>query len=498
MNQSKKDQIHENGHDIDNGAFHDLAPGENSKAPFQAPQDLFNSEEGEVDFRGVSWQGAAILIAKFQIGLGALSLPSTFHVLGFFPGVLCFVILAVITTVAGYVNGNARQYYPHMHSIGDAAELLLGKGAREFIGAIYYLYLALVAGAGMLTTSVALNALSDHGACTMAFLAVACGSAFIFGTSFRSLEKVAWLSWIGVASIVFAIWITAIACLTRDRPAGAPSGPINLDIRVLPKANFTEAMSAISTQLFALGASGTFFSVAAEMKEPQKFTRSLLCGQSFIVITNIAISSIMYGKIGQYLVSPALGSAGVLIKKLSYGIAFPGLLVTAILWSHIAAKYWFVRILRGTRHLQSNTVTHWTVWVGSMTVTVVFGFIIVGVVPFFDDFLSLVGALFNPVFTNVLPGLMVLFYLGEQPSIASDGVQRVETAKTISPIIWLPNAFKAYQNGWKQVLALVGGIFMIVSGVFIIVGGTYSAILSIQVSYNDGSVSGVFSCGDNS
>ena len=133
-----------------------------------------------------------------------------------------------------------------------------------------------------------------------------------------------------------------------------------------------------------------------------------------------------------------------------------------------------------------------------MTVTVVFGFIIVGVVPFFDDFLSLVGALFNPVFTNVFPGLMILFYLGEQPSLASDRVQRVETAKIISPMIWLPSASKAHRNGWKQVLALVGGIFLIISGLFIIVGGTYSAILSIQVSYNDGSVSGVFSCGDNS
>jgi hypothetical protein len=125
--------------------------------------------------------------------------------LGFFPGISHFVILAIITTVSGYVSGNARQYYPHMHSIGDAAELLFGKGAREFVGAIYYIYLALVAGAGMLTTSVALNALSDHGLCTMAFLAVACASAFIFGAGFRSLEKVAWLSWIGVAGIVFAI-----------------------------------------------------------------------------------------------------------------------------------------------------------------------------------------------------------------------------------------------------------------------------------------------------
>jgi amino acid permease len=498
MNQSKKDRVHDGEYDIDNGGCHELNTDENSKALFQTPQDLFNSEEGEVNFRGVSWQGAAILIAKFQIGLGALSLPSTFHVLGFFPGILCFVILAVITTVAGYVSGNARQYYPQMHSIGDAAELLFGKGAREFIGIIYYIYLALVAGAGMLTTSVALNALSDHGACTMAFVAVACAAAFIFGTGFRSLEKVAWISWIGVAGIVFAIWITAIACLTKDRPAGAPPGPINLDIRVLPHASFTEAMSAISTQLFALGASGTFFSVAAEMKEPEKFTRSLIYGQSFIVLTNIAIASIMYGKIGQYLVSPALGSAGDLIKKISYGIAFPGLLVTAILWSHIAAKYWFVRILRGTRHLQSNTVTHWTVWVGSMAVTVVFGFIVVGVVPFFDDFLSLVGALINPVFTNVLPGLMILFYLGANPSRASDSVQNGETGKVLSPMIWLPNAFKAYRNGWKQASALVGGIFMILLGAFIIVGGTYATVLSIQASYLDGSVSGVFSCGDNS
>jgi amino acid permease len=301
-----------------------------------------------------------------------------------------------------------------------------------------------------------------------------------------------------VAGIVFAIWITAIACLARDRPAGVPPGPINLDIRVLPQASFTEAMSAISTQLFALGASGTFFSVAAEMKEPEKFTRSLIYGQSSIVLTNIAIASIMYGRIGQYLVSPALGSAGVLVKKISYGIAFPGLLVTAILWSHIAAKYWFVRILRGTRHLQSNTVTHWTVWIGSMAVTAVFGFIVVGIVPFFDDFLSLVGALINPVFTNILPGLMILFYLGANPSRASGRVQNVEMGKLISPMIWLQNAFKAYRNGWKQASALVGGIFMILVGAFIIVGGTYSTVLGIKASYHDGSVSGVFSCGDNS
>ncbi|KAL4894978.1 transmembrane amino acid transporter protein-domain-containing protein [Aspergillus ambiguus] len=497
MDKAEKDKVQDATADCDDEGCPDLSTGGCDGLAIQAHQDLFSRETGDVDFRAVSWQGAAILITKFQIGLGALSLPSTFHVLGFFPGILCFVILAVITTFAGYMCGNARQYYPQLHSIGDAAELLSGKGARELVGAIYYIYLALVAGAGMLTTSVALNALSDHGACTMVFVGVTCVGTFLIGTGFRSLEKVSWLSWIGVAGIIFAIWITAIACLTQNRPAAAPStGPVELDIRVFPKATFAQAMSAVSNQLFALGSSGTFFSVSAEMEKPELFTRSLLCGQGFIVLTNIVISSIIYGKIGQFLASPALGSAGPLIKKISYGVAFPGLVVTAVLWSHIAAKYWFVRILRGTRHLQSNTVTHWCVWSGSMSMTVIFAFVIVGVVPFFDDFLSLVGALVNPVFTNILPGFMLLYFLAKHPTKVAEGTQYEDTEQ--SSVAWLRKGFKSYRKGWKDTVALAIACFMILSGALIIIGGTYATILTIQESYKEGDVSRTFSCADNS
>lgn len=442
----------------------------------EAPCDVFNSDQGDVNFRGVSWQAAAILIAKFQIGLGALSIPSTFHVLGFFPGIVCFLVMAMISTVAGYICGNARQYYPHMHSIGDAAEILFGKGARELVGFIYYIYLAMTAGAGMLTTSVALNTLSEHATCTMVLVAATC-----------------------VAGIIISLWITAIACLTQDRPAAGPStGPVDLDIRLFPKTTFPQAMTAISNQLFAVGATGTFCSIAAEMKHPEKFTRALIYGQSFIVLTCIAIGSIVYGNIGQYLASPALGSAGPLIAKISYGIALPGLVVTAVLYSHIAAKYWFVRLLRGTRHLQSNTVKHWTVWVGSMIVTVVFAFIIVGVVPFFGDFLSLVGALVNPVFINILPGFMLLFFFARKPMKAIEGVQPLRPEESAMERHWLVDAFKAYRKGWKNVVALCVACFLLLSGMFIIIGGTYSTVLSIKQSYDEGEVGSVFSCADNS
>ncbi|KAL4911713.1 transmembrane amino acid transporter protein-domain-containing protein [Aspergillus aurantiobrunneus] len=481
MDKPDKPTSNDKEEDVDSGRCHELHSN--------ARHDLFNDDEAAVSFRGVSWQGAAIIIAKFQIGLGVLSLPSTFHTLGFFPGLLCFFVMAGMTTVAGYVCGNARQYYPHMHSIGDASEMLFGQGAREAVGIVYYIYLALVSGAGMLTTSVALNALSEHGACTMIFVAVACAAAFVLGTGLRSLEKVSWLSWVGVAGIIVAIWIVAIACLTQSRPAGAAaSGPVDLDIRVFPNTTFSQAMSAVSNQLFAVGASGTFFSVSAEMKRPELSTRALICGQSFIVMTGTIIASIVYGKVGQFLASPALGSAGPLIKKISYGIAVPGLVVTTVLYSHITAKYSFVRMLRGTPDLQSNTVKHWVVWIGSMLVTVALGFVVGGMVPFFDDFLGLVGALVNPILTNIIPGFMILFYLAERPRNAL-----MACAST-----WLPRAFKSYRHGWKDTVALVVACFMLIAGALVIVGGTYATIVSIQTSYAVGAVTGVFSCADNS
>ncbi|OQD63219.1 hypothetical protein PENPOL_c010G09410 [Penicillium polonicum] len=459
MNKTNKQTMQDEGSDVGTGVCHNLHSVGSVKSVTQAPGDLFDNENGEVDFRGVSWQGAAILVTKLQLDLGFSVFPP------------------LSTSCASFPVSFVSSSWPSSAPIGDAAELLFGKAAREIVGLIYYIYVALVAGAGMLTVSVSLNALSNHATCTMVFLNVACVISLGVGTGFKSLEKVSWISWV----------------------AAAPSNlPVDLDIRVFPKTTFSKAMAAIANQLFAVGGSGIFFTISAEMKHPHLFTRSLLYGQTFIILTNIAISSIVYAKVGQYIASPALGSAGPLIKKIAYGVALPGLLVTAVLYSHTAAKYLFVRILRGTRHLQSNTMLHWAVWIGSMTVTVVFGFIIVGVVPFFDDFLGLVGALFNPVFTNIIPGFMLLFFIGRKPVKVLEGSLSSNMDNSTSANHWSVDAFRAAKCGWKNAIAFAFAWFMIITGGLIIVGGTYATTLGIKNAYREGEISGVFSCGDNS
>lgn len=76
----------------------------------------------------------------------------------------------------------------------------------------------------------------------------------------------------------------------------------------------------------------------------------------------LSFSLIVYRWCGQWVASPSLGSAGQTVKMVAYGIGMVGLLASAVIYLHVAAKYLFVRFLRNSKHLQSNSVVHWATW----------------------------------------------------------------------------------------------------------------------------------------
>jgi hypothetical protein len=71
------------------------------------------------------------------------------------------------------------------------------------------------------------------------------------------------------------------------------------------------------------------------MRDPRQYTRSLLICQSVVTGVYLAIGCVVYYYCGSYVASPALGSAGPMLKKISYGFALPGLLVTTMLVIHV-------------------------------------------------------------------------------------------------------------------------------------------------------------------
>ncbi|KAJ4413404.1 hypothetical protein N0V82_008573 [Gnomoniopsis sp. IMI 355080] len=115
----------------------ELAPATSGVQP--AEHHAHDAVFGELNddgpnYRNVGWVGTVILMMKTQIGLGVLSIPSVFNVLGLIPGIICLCILAIITTWSNYIVGIFKLRHPEVYGIDDAGELMFGRFGREVFG----------------------------------------------------------------------------------------------------------------------------------------------------------------------------------------------------------------------------------------------------------------------------------------------------------------------------------------------------------------------------
>ncbi|KAF4456145.1 hypothetical protein F53441_1629 [Fusarium austroafricanum] len=425
------------------------------------------SSEGP-DYRSIGLIGTAGLMMKTQIGLGVLSIPATFNVLGMIPGIICLLMVAIITTWSNWVIGIFKLRHRQVYAIDDAGGMMFGIVGKEFFGFAMWLYWVFVSGAGMLSLSIGLNAVSTHGACTAIFVAIAAVLGFA-GSSIRTLGTMSWLAWVGVISIMISVIMVTIATGVQDKPEAAPAGEWVSDYKLFNSPSFVQAASSICSLISAYGGTPGFFAIVAEMRKPEQYTKALVICQSTVTVCYLVIGCLMYYFCGSYVSSPALGSAGDTIKKASYGVAIPGLIVSITLITHLPAKYMFVRLLRNTQHLTSNSAIHWGTWLGCTFGVSMIAYIIASAIPIFYPLISLIGALIGTLMCFQTMGFM-WFY---------DNWEKRTTSLT-----WLSAC------GWST--------FVIASGTLLMVAGTYGSIQGIIDAYNAAGGSGAWSCADNS
>ncbi|RAK75440.1 putative amino acid transporter (Mtr) [Aspergillus fijiensis CBS 313.89] len=432
--------------------------------------DVFGEvAENGPNYRSVGWLGAMVLMLKTQIGLGVLAIPSIFDTVGLIPGVLLIGIIAGIATWTSYMVGIFKLKHREVYAIDDAGWVMFGRVGREVFGAAFSLYMIFVAGSGILGMSIGFNSVSAHGTCTAVFVAVSAIVGMLFA-SVRTLSRITWIAWVGLFCIMVAILIVTIAVGIQDRPSSAPqTGAWSSDYKLFAYPSFAQGVSVVSSLIFACSATPAYFSIVAEMREPRYFIRSLVIAQVGSTLIYIVVGIVIYYFCGSYVASPALGSAGRLIQKVSYGIALPGLLATTTIFIHLPSKYIFVRLLRGSRHLSSNSPTHWISWIGcTLTVTLI-SYLIASGIPFFDSLVSLIGALLG-AFLAYIPAGAMWYY---------------------------DNWSQRANRNWKWSCMACWAVFIIVAGVFITVAGTYGSVISIIDSLQNGGLK-PWTCSDNS
>jgi len=410
---------------------------------------------------------------KTQVGLGVLGIPGAFDVLGMIPGIIMILLIAFMTTWAAWMVGQFKIKHPHVYGIDDAGRLIAGAFGRETFFWAFVAQFTFIAASAMISISIAINSLSVHGACTAIFVAVAALIGFCFG-SIQTLAKVSWIAWAGVAGILTAIFTLTIAVGVQERPAAAPqTGEYKSDYKLFGSPTFAEAISSVSTIVFAFSCLPAFFACYAEMRDPRKFTRSLCVAQGSVTVVYLCIGIVVYYYCGSYVSSPALGSAGTLMKKVCYGIALPGLIASCMLFIHMPAKTIFIRFMRNTRHLTSNTPIHWMSWLGCTGTITAVAYILGNAIPVFSQLLSLVGALLATITCFQPTGLMWLY--------DNSGW-------------WQAENFSRPTRNWFFYFNFATAMLLIIGGTFVTVGGTYGAILEIINAER----TSPWSCADNS
>ncbi|KAJ9630296.1 hypothetical protein H2204_008514 [Knufia peltigerae] len=402
----------------------DFAPEQ--KLDILEAREIFHDEAEGVKFRTVSWQRATIIFLKIQFAMSILAVPGALATLGAVGGALSIVGWEVLNT-----------------SLADMCGHIWGRTGKELVSLQILIAQVLITAAGIVSCSTAFNALSEHGACTVVFGFVSAVLITIF-SSVRTFSRLGWLTWVGFTTFFIAVFIFVVAVTQQDRPAAAPpTGKFDLGWVAIANPGFVAGITASANIFISGSGSQMYLPVISEMKKPRDYRKAAIVAGALVGAMYLTFSLVIYRYCGIWLATPAFGSAGTLFKKISYGIALPGLVIGIGIYQHVAAKLIFVRILRTSSHLQANTVVHWSTWLGSNLVLGILGFIIAEAVPILNYLLGLAGSLCFAPFSLIFPAML-----------------------------WMYD-FKGYRSGSPlQKLTYGGHILIVLVGLFMVVGGT--------------------------
>jgi hypothetical protein len=104
---------------------------------------------------------AVIIFVTNEVGIGMLSLPAALNVLGFFPGILCIIVMGMLSLYTAY---NLIQYwrkYPYMLNIVDYGRVLGGPWVEGIFAFGFLINMALISASALVTLTIGLNTVSD-------------------------------------------------------------------------------------------------------------------------------------------------------------------------------------------------------------------------------------------------------------------------------------------------------------------------------------------------
>lgn len=347
------------------------------------------------------------------------------HTIGMIPGIFTIIILGIIATYTAYILIQFYRRYPAIRDIVDVAGVMGGRPLAIVVGIANVLNLMLICASANVTLSIGFNTISNHALCTVGFIGlpmVACwllcmprsmNFAGWFGIPatisirkrcpslqrFRLQNRLLTLPVASVLIVVIALGVNGANQNTTGYFGEPANEPIRMTLGPNPLATMNQQFESVLNVAFAYAGNQAFVTVMCEMRNPSKdYTPAIIWLNAIAVPLYVIIGCVVYNFAGQYVVSPALGSAPGVPSKVAYGILIPTMLGSGLVFGHTGIKfmYNFVMdtLIKSKAKLTDNTFLTWGVWLGCGTFFWVVAFILANAIPAFNSILGISSALF--------------------------------------------------------------------------------------------------------
>ncbi|KAJ6043760.1 hypothetical protein N7499_006179 [Penicillium canescens] len=406
-------------------------------------------DEGMKKFSRLGWKRLTVVLIVEAIALGTLSIPSSFATLGMVAGIICTVGIGLVAIYTSYVIGQVKLAYPEITNYADAGRLMGGRVGYEIVSVMLGLQLTFLTASHCLTGTIALQVVTQSTICAVVF-GVVCAVILLALAVPPSFTEMAILGYIDFGSIIIAIGITIIAAGIENNNTATTAVQSAAWSAWPPKGtSFTDAFIAVSNIIFAYSFAICQFSFMDEMHTPKDYVKSIWAlGITEIVIYTVS-SALIYSFIGAEVKGPAMLSINETVSRIAFGVALPVIFISGSINTVVAGR-----------------AAGWATWLGIITVITIIAFVIAEVIPFFEDLLSLISALFISGFTFYIPALM-----------------------------WLILIRKGSWTSPRNLALGALNLAVLVIGLVILAGGTYASIQDILDNYKKGTVGSAFSCG---
>ncbi|ORX35359.1 transmembrane amino acid transporter protein-domain-containing protein [Kockovaella imperatae] len=362
----------------------------------------------EINFRTLSWQKTALLLFGEYVCLAILALAWSWSVVGWICGFFITFGLGIITWYTSYVLWQWCMIHPEVHDICDLAAHLfpfIPRTAYEITAIMLLLNNIFLIGFHVFTGAKILNTLSDSATCTVTFQAVTAVIGILVSIP-RTLNHVSLMSMGSAVCMAIAIILSLIYAGIEDAPGYGyggsypKQGPVQTSIGLpSPAPGFINGLNAVLNITFLWIGQILYPSFIAEMKNPADFPKALAALTIMELAVFCIVAAVGYHFIGQYSTAPIIGSLSEpWARKSAFAFVLVPTVVIGAIYSNVASKFIYRRILGNSRHTHSHTLIGWGTWIGCVVFIWVVAFVLGNIIPSMGDFLGIMSSAFDSFF----------------------------------------------------------------------------------------------------